>query len=160
LDAILQRTDAPQNFDFLSIDIDGNDWHVWAAISKYHPRVICVEFNPTISSEVLFVQDADPAVNQGCSLLALIELGRAKGYELVCAGPFDAIFATTELYARFGIPDNSIDCMWHPQFHETRLWQGYDGTFWAAGNLEVFWKHIPLEPSSFQVLPRSMRRFG
>jgi hypothetical protein len=159
LDAILATTAIPQTFDLLCIDIDGNDWHVWAAVSQYRPRVVCIEFNPTISSEIVFVQDPDPAVNQGCSLLALVELAKKKGYELVCAAPFDAIFVTAELYARFQIPDNDVECMWHPQFYETRLWQGYDGTFWAAGNLQVWWKQIPLDAAAFQVLPRSLRRF-
>ena len=160
LDAILGRTPIPQSFDFLSIDIDGNDWYVWQALEKYRPRVVCIEFNPTISHEVLFVQDRDPQINQGCSLLALIELGKTKGYELVCAAPWDGIFVPAELFGKFNIPDNSITSMWHAHPLETKLWQGYDGTFWAAGNLSVHWKQIPLDPSEFQVIPRSLRRYS
>lgn len=159
LDAILQRTKAPSDFDLLSIDIDGNDWHVWRSLEKYRPRVICVEFNPTISNDVYFVQDADPAINQGCSLLALIELAKAKGYELVATPSWDAIFVATEYFKRFNIPDNSIDAMYSPHSRETRLFQGYDGTFYAAGNLTVQWKQIPFQHDELQVLPRAMRKY-
>src|SRR5258706_10047275 len=72
LDAILARTDIPRDFDFLSIDIDGNDYHVWLAVTQYRPKVVCIEFNTTIPPEVSFVQAAAPAVAQGSSLTALV----------------------------------------------------------------------------------------
>lgn len=160
LDEILRRTKAPADFDLLSIDIDGNDWHVWEALKDYRPRIVCIEFNPTISNDVYFVQDADPKVNQGCSLLALIELGKTKGYELVATPSWDGIFVPKELFPKFGIADNSIDAMYTAHHRETRLFQGYDGTFYAAGNLTVQWKQIPFQSDELQVLPRSMRRWG
>jgi hypothetical protein len=159
LDEILRRTMAPPDFDLLSIDIDGNDWHVWEALKDYRPRIVCIEFNPTISNDVYFVQDPDPAVNQGCSLLALIELGKAKGYELVATPSWDGIFVPQELFPKFNIADNSIDAMYTPHYYETRLLQGYDGTFFAAGNLTVQWKQIPFQQDELQILPRSMRKW-
>ena len=47
LDAILARTPIPEEFDVLSIDIDGNDYHVWSAVTRYRPRVVVIEYNPT-----------------------------------------------------------------------------------------------------------------
>jgi hypothetical protein len=82
LDAILVGSELPTNFDLLSIDIDGNDWHVWRALTHYRPRLVVVEFNPSASNDFYFVQDADPAINQGSSLLAFCDLAREKGYEL------------------------------------------------------------------------------
>ena len=35
-----------------------------------------IEFNQSIPNDVYFVQDADPAVHHGSSLLAMIELGK------------------------------------------------------------------------------------
>lgn len=152
LDEILKRTPIPKNFDILSIDIDGNDWHVWEALKEYRPRIVCIEFNPTISNDVYFVQDASPHINQGCSLLALIELGKQKGYELVSAPSWDGIFVPEELFGKFNIKDNSIDAMFTAHHHETRLFQGYDGTFHTAGNLFVQWKRIPFAHDELQVL--------
>jgi hypothetical protein len=150
LDEILRRTAAPAEFDLLSVDIDGNDWHVWDSLKDYRPRVICIEFNPTVSNDVFFVQDANPAVNQGCSLLALIELGKAKGYELVAVPSWDAIFVPAELFPLLDIADNSIESMFSPHHRETRLFQGYDGTFWAAGNLKVQWGASLSNPTNFR----------
>ncbi len=72
LDHILSTTNIPNNFDFLSIDIDGNDFHVWKAISKYRPKLVAIEFNPTIPTQVRFIQPADPSINQCASLLSLV----------------------------------------------------------------------------------------
>ena len=78
LDTLLANTPIPAQFDLLSIDIDGNDYHAWAATSAYTPKVVCVEFNPTIPTEVEFVQPADPVVSQGSSLLSLTLLGKKR----------------------------------------------------------------------------------
>jgi hypothetical protein len=65
LDSVLARTPIPKDFDLLSIDIDGNDYHVWESLLTYQPRVVIVEFNHTIPSHVEFVQPRDMKVNQG-----------------------------------------------------------------------------------------------
>jgi hypothetical protein len=78
LDAILEKTPVPADFDFLSVDIDGNDYHAWNAIVKYRPKIMIVEFNPTIPPEVHFVQPTDPAINWGSSLAALVGLGKKR----------------------------------------------------------------------------------
>ena len=52
--------------DFLSIDIDGEDYAVWQAITA-KPRVVCIEYD---------------AVN-GTALEPIVALGEAKGYEFV-----------------------------------------------------------------------------
>ena len=101
LDQILRTPPVPEDFDFLSIDIDGNDFHVWKAMSKYRPKLVVVEYNPTIPTNVRFVQPADPSLNQGASLLSLVELGKEKGYELVAVLPFNAFFIRREYYPLF-----------------------------------------------------------
>jgi hypothetical protein len=39
LDALLARTFLPQDFELLSVDIDGDDWHVWRGSTRYRPRL-------------------------------------------------------------------------------------------------------------------------
>jgi hypothetical protein len=77
LDAILTRAGAPVDLDFLCIDVDGVDWHIWNSLTEFLPKVISIEFNPTVPNDIVFVQDDDAAINQGASLLALIELGKS-----------------------------------------------------------------------------------
>src|SRR3989344_2510380 len=44
LNRILAETNIPKQFDLLSLDIDGNDYHVWESLTEYVPRVAIVEF--------------------------------------------------------------------------------------------------------------------
>ena len=75
--------------DLLSIDIDGNDWYVWKAISSIKPRLVCIEYNGKFPPDLNWKQayDAkhvwDKTDWQGASLKAMELLGREKGYVLV-----------------------------------------------------------------------------
>jgi len=159
LDNILAATNAPTDFDLLSVDIDGNDWHVWESLQNYRPRVVVIEFNPTIPNDVYFIQDRDPLTNHGASLLAMIELGKKKGYEIVSVTTINAIFVIREEYEKFEIEDNDIDAMYDGSAFQSRLFQGYDGTLFVAGCSKLIWKDIPFSADDIQVLPTAMRKY-
>lgn len=78
LDTHLEPTTIPLDFDLLSIDIDGNDFHVWKASQHYMPKVVVIEYNPTIPNKVEFVQKPDIQLNQGSSLYLLIKSQNQK----------------------------------------------------------------------------------
>ena len=160
LDAILAEAGAPQDFDFLSIDIDGVDWYIWESLAEFAPRVVVVEFNPTVPNDVFFVQDNDPSINQGASLLAFVELGKSKGYELVATTEWNAFFVKKELFPAFGIEDNDIDAMHEIGHFESRLFQCYDGTLVVAGCKHLLWCDVAIDQEDIQVLPKSLRMFG
>ena len=42
LDDILKETPLPKHFDLLSIDIDGDDYHVWNSLKNYDPSVVLI----------------------------------------------------------------------------------------------------------------------
>ena len=160
LDAILAGTPAPVDFDFLTVDIDGNDYHVWQAVVKYRPKVVMIEFNPTIPPEVSFVQPADPAVNQGNSLAALVELGKAKGYELIAVLGVNAFFVTAELYPRFGLTDNRVATLWTERDCVTYFFTGYDGRVFLRGSRKLPWQEgTPFHEAQVQVLPKFLQRY-
>ena len=159
LDQILGNTPIPDDFDLLSIDIDGNDYHVWEAIESYRPKVVVIEFNPTIPTDVRFVQPREPSVSQGSSLSALVELGRTKGYELVSVLPFNAFFVKREYYDRFEIESNSPHVLRTDSSFVTHLFCGYDGTIFLEGSCRLPWHNMPLKPSKVQHLPRFLRAF-
>ncbi|HET6266018.1 MAG TPA: hypothetical protein VFD95_14240 [Usitatibacter sp.] len=161
LDAILSHAGAPKDLDFASIDIDSNDWHLWESLKAYRPRVLQIEFNATIPNDVFFVQERVPDVTHGCSLLALVELGKSKGYELVATTTANAFFVLADLYPAFGIADNDIDAMYFGNAHLlTRLFQGYDGELILAGYERLHWPNLSFTAQDIQVLPRSLRRYG
>jgi hypothetical protein len=90
VNALFQRYGVPSTFDLLSIDIDGNDYWVWNALdAAYSPRVVVIEYNskfPPGESKVIAYERAfvfDRTDYYSASLLAMVKLGRRKGYTLV-----------------------------------------------------------------------------
>jgi len=77
----------------LSIDIDGNDYWVWKAISVVNPQIVVVEYNALFGGEKSLTVPYDPAFDRGkyhyshlcfgASLRALVDLGKKKGYAFV-----------------------------------------------------------------------------
>ena len=159
LDELLRRAGAPERLDLLSIDIDGNDWHIWNALEKFRPRVVVIECNPSIENDIYFVQDYGASVHHGASMLALVELGRAKGYELVASTGVNGFFVEAALFPAFGIADNSLDALHDTRDLQIQLFQGYDGTLFAAGDLKLHWHGRRLTQEDFQVLRPIDRRF-
>ena len=94
--------------DFLSIDIDGNDWYVWEAVKSIRPRLVCIEYNgkfpPDISWKQAYYQKHiwDGSDWQGASLKEMEHLGRKKGYVLVCTNlnGVNAFFVREDLYSK------------------------------------------------------------
>jgi hypothetical protein len=159
LDAILAKTAIPKEFDFFSIDIDGNDYHVWKSLTQYRPRVVCIEFNPSIPNEVSFVQPADMRVNQGSSLQALVALAKGKGYELIAANKDNAFFVDRVEFPKFEMDNSSLDAVHADKSAVTYLFQLYDGTMKLAGNRELLWHHVPIDEEKIQILSRRKRIF-
>lgn len=69
--------------DFMSIDIDGDDYAILAFLQA-KPRVICIEFNPTVPPHISLRQSAVGGTF-GASLLAIIQLAGQKGYQFIGA---------------------------------------------------------------------------
>lgn len=81
--------------DFLSIDLDGNDYWVWKAISACSPRLVIVEYNSIFGPDRAVTIPYDPTFDRrkhrfvyyGASLAALARLAEEKGYRLVTTTP-------------------------------------------------------------------------
>jgi hypothetical protein len=158
LDHLLEKTGIPIDFDFLSIDIDGNDYHVWKASTRYRPKVVIIEFNGTIPTHIDFIQPKDPSVKQGSGVKAMIELGKEKGYELVSILRWNAFFVRKEYFPLFEITDNSAETLRKDLQGITHMFVGYDGTVFFEGAKRLPWHGIPMDTSRMQPLPRILRR--
>jgi hypothetical protein len=154
LDALLSDNAMPDDPDVLSIDIDGNDYHVWSAISHFRAKIVCVEFNPTIPNAVDFVQTADHSVRQGCGIRSLVRLGKEKGYELACCTDCNALFVDARYFQRLEIANNSIDALRDDSRFITHLFCGYDGRMLLDGYRKVVWHDVPVSERRVQQLPR------
>lgn len=105
IEKLFAQAGVPHTFDLLSIDIDGNDYHVWRAIQNYRPRVVVVEYNASFGavSNKVMPYDPDYVWNGsnlfGASLKAFEELGAEKSYSLVACdiAGINAFFVRTEL---------------------------------------------------------------
>ncbi|HEY2901620.1 MAG TPA: hypothetical protein VGL59_13645 [Polyangia bacterium] len=79
----------PEEFDLLSLDIDQNTYYAWEGLRGFRPRVVVVEYNAAIPSDVDWkVRYQSERVwngtqNFGASLKAFELLGRQGGYSLV-----------------------------------------------------------------------------
>lgn len=160
LDALLDRLNLaiPTNFDVLSVDIDGNDYHVWDHCTRYRPKIVVIEFNPTIPNSVEFVQPPDKGISQGCSIRSLCQLANQKKYELAAATHGNAIFVDSAWFHSFGIEDNSVEKIRKDDSAVTYLFHGYDGNVYLAGNRMILWHQLPFTESRVQQMPRFLRR--
>lgn len=156
LDSILKSHPIPKDFDFLSIDIDGNDYHVWKAVEIYRPKLVLIEFNPTASNRSKYVQPADPKCNQSSSPAPFIELGKFKGYELICVIGPNLLFVDRKYYELFQIPDNSLDVM-RDEDEVTSLFLGFDGSMIVDGPAQMRWHNQKLKLK--QPLPKVLRAY-
>jgi len=161
LDKILESTPIPVDFDLLSIDIDGNDYHIWDDVRDYKPKVVVIEFNATIPSPVEFVQPRDMRVTQGSSLLSITKLAKSKNYELVAVTGGNAIFVDSMYFDLFGIRNNSVKVMRTDESAITYIFCGYDGEVFLRGYRMMPWQQIAYKESKVQQLPKwSRKRVG
>jgi hypothetical protein len=94
INALIGGAGLTGEIDLLSIDVDGNDYWIWRAIDVVRPRVVVVEYNASLPADRPLVIRYDPqfvrastepeSFYHGASLAAFAELGRRKGYSLVC----------------------------------------------------------------------------
>lgn len=163
LDALLREyTPIPRDVDLLSIDIDGNDYHAWAAIRWFHPKLVIIEYNPTIGNHVHFVQEKRRETNQGSSAAALCDLARSKGYELIAATELNLIFVDSRYYPIFGILDNSLELV-RDDSTVPHIFVGYDGRVFLSergslGAISLPWHQKRLSESAVQCIPRPLQK--
>jgi hypothetical protein len=158
LDNILTETPIPQNFDLLSVDIDGNDYHIWKAVTKYRPKVVLIEYNAFIPNDIEFIQPANMKLQQGHSILSITKLANEKGYELICINQENAFFVDKKYFSLFNIEDNSIDELKHFKA-PLQVFQLYDGTIVFHGSQALYYCNLPVDFNKhFQVLPHYLRK--
>lgn len=131
IEEILRRKGVTSEVDLMSIDIDGDDYHIFASLGSLRPRVMVCEYNPTIPAEM----DLVPALGNyfGCSASALVRLAAVKGYSLVALTDTNCLFVRSEYAALFAAYDTSLELLKITKYL-TYLMSGYDGRYVASGS--------------------------
>jgi hypothetical protein len=123
INQLLTEASVPPEVDFMSIDIDGNDYWVWDALSVTTPKVVMIETHIEFGmNDIVVPYDKDyvyPGRHpdyHGASPVAMEKLARRKGYRLVGANRYG--FNT--IYVREGLaptlPPVSVDSILsHPR---------------------------------------------
>lgn len=161
LDKIFSETPIPADFDFLSIDVDGVDYYIFESLREYRPKVICIEFNPTIPNVVDFVQARDFKVKQGSSARAIARLARSKKYALVASTPCNLIFVDYAYLQGVAESEVSLEDINEQGNDPQYIFAGYDGTILSnKDQIELIWHGLPVPISKVQFLPKSLRQYG
>lgn len=119
------RSASAGELDLLSIDIDGNDYHVLKAIQGLRARVVVIEYNGKFPPPMDLVQPYDPAYAwdgsdySGASLQAIANLAARLGYRLVGTNitGVNAFFVRADLAA-----DHFADGDASALFNPARYW--------------------------------------
>lgn len=160
LDSILSRTSIPVDFDVLSIDIDGNDYYILESLKIYHPKLVCIEFNPTIPNAVDYVQSRDFRVKRGASAKSIAALASAKGYAVVASTACNLILLDRRCLSSVGLPtEPNLDEVRDDVESRRYLFCGYDGTVMLSEPMHIPWHGLSITEKQLQVLPSFLRHF-
>ncbi|HEY4366946.1 MAG TPA: FkbM family methyltransferase [Steroidobacteraceae bacterium] len=140
INELLSPTGASREIDLLSVDIDGNDFHVFDAITIVRPRVVVIEYNAKFPPPIVFCMDYDASHVWsgddcfGASLQFLEVALRRKGYALVGCSltGANAFFVREDLVAdKFLAPFTAQNHYEPARYHLTQTSSGHRASFSA-----------------------------
>lgn len=112
-----------RSLDLLSIDIDSDDLAIWKSMKVIRPKVVIIEFNPTIPIDIFFENPAGEF--KGNSARAIYEYAVSIDYGLIASTRCNLIFIDKRLPdLPFTFLDLSDPCLRLGY----RYFFGYDGT--------------------------------
>ena len=117
--------------DLLSLDIDGNDYHIMEAITVVKPRVIICETQNVVPSHMALTIPYRADFNRfdgpnrdffGVSLLAMSKLLKSKGYRLIGASRhgFNAIFVQQDI-GEASFPEVTVEAVHDNPYTKSRV---------------------------------------
>lgn len=111
LDEILKRSKLYANdirqIDLLSIDIDIDidDLAVWRGVKAFRPKIVIIEFNPTIPIDTYF--ENTPGKNHGNSPRSIYEFALSNAYDLIAIIGANLVFIDRNLHTDIPVIDLS-----------------------------------------------------
>lgn len=137
IDAELAGLEGKGKVALLSIDVDGNDYWIWKAITSIQPAVVVIEYNGKYPPPLAVAQRyrADRVWKGtddfGASLSAMAKLGQSKGYSLVGCNTtgMNAFFVRNDLVQQHFPYELTAENLYHPCRYELTY-----GCFASAGH--------------------------
>jgi len=93
--------------DLISIDVDGDDYLIFESIEVVKPKIVVVEYNPTIPPHLDIVQQKGEYF--GASALALTKLASRKGYCLAHLTGTNLLFVERGHFVKLDIKELILD---------------------------------------------------
>jgi hypothetical protein len=131
INQLFDKYNVPKKFDFLSVDIDGDDYYVWKALT-YNPRVVVIETNPGISNEIpvtilegrsnIYSPNPETGNYFGANLHAFLDLATEKGYTFLTIDEYNAFFVLNEEFHKFGIEKKTKEDILKTAFVPCKVW--------------------------------------
>ncbi|MDF1671615.1 MAG: hypothetical protein P1U83_18620 [Roseovarius sp.] len=138
IDGLIGRNIDEAEIDLLSVDIDGNDWHVYDGIKCINPRVIVFEYNAKFYPPISYCMAYDSDhIHQnddcfGMSLQFLVDEMTPRGYALVGCNisGANAFFVREDLLAdKFEKPNDVAHHFLPARYHLARLASGHPAAY-------------------------------
>jgi hypothetical protein len=126
LERILKQEGISEDIDFLSIDVDGDDYYIFESLKELKPRLITCEFNPTIPFHMDLISKKGNFF--GCSALSLIKLAEKKDYRLIAMTDTNCFFVRSIDFKNFENYQVDLKSI-APKKHLTYFITGYDGSY-------------------------------
>ncbi len=124
-----------EEIDFMSIDIDGNDYYIWKAL-EIKPRVLCIEFNASFPPNSEFLDKIsdefwDNSLWFGASIDVMTKLAHSKGYSLVCvdSSGTNLFFLRNDVINESFEDINNIEKLYFPTRYSLYYPQGHKKNF-------------------------------
>ena len=143
LEHLIRSNNIPAQIDFLSIDVDGNDYWLWKSIEYINPKVCCFETHNVIPSDLSLTIPYDPSFNcwtsenpdfRSVSLAAMVNLSKKKGYTLVGAHRhgFNVFFVRNDLLGDFlaECPVEIVHDNFYTQYSQSVRWERVKHSPW------------------------------
>lgn len=107
VEALLKQHLQGREVDFMSLDIDGNDYAIWRGLHSIRPKLLVIENKIEYGARDIVVPPSPdtPPERWGASLTSMVRLGREKGYTLVACNHegFNAFFVRDDLLGKSGL---------------------------------------------------------
>lgn len=142
INAILSDAAIFGSIDLLSIDIDGNYYHILEAINIIRPRVIIVEYNAKFPPDCEWIMPYDENYiwngtdQHGASLLSLSLLAEKKGYQLIGTNlsGVNAFFVKKDLVKNLFFEPASTQLLYNPARWDIKYMNGHPAQKCLIGN--------------------------